>query len=114
MLSEKDIIELYKEKGIFSGNELYLKLRESADFIKTCSDNNFAVVGIEGVYFEGEKSIPDMNIIADYSSATKDDWHSFKEQCNESALALIHSTDPKKKVHLNFLVLKKPIAFLVN
>ncbi len=106
MLTETQVFEQFAPIGIVSENgEIYIPKRKASDFIDLCENNQLAVIGMEGFIYEDSKFIPQLDLIADYSSSEFGDWISYMETCNSAARAFIESAKSKDNLFFTFVVL---------
>jgi hypothetical protein len=68
VLSEHELLARFHDYGQIHGGELYLASTAAHDFVAACQENEIAVVGIEGFKVSGDKRLPLLDGIADYSA----------------------------------------------
>jgi hypothetical protein len=106
MLTETQVFEQFAPIGIVAeGGEIYIPKREVSDFIDLCESNQLAVIGVEGLIYEDGKFIPQLDLIADYSSSRIADWTTYMETCNSAARAFIESAKSRENLYFTFVVL---------
>lgn len=65
----------------------YIREQDVFEFIKKCHENDWAIIGVDGLEDEGTYLKPRLDMIADYSSAigNRNEWNDFKISCNTLA-----------------------------
>ena len=71
-----DLEELYSE------GEVFLNAKDGLKFIELCEKEQWAVIGVEGGFYDGEVFTPDSNLAEDYSSINFWNWYLYKQNCN--------------------------------
>lgn len=105
MLTETQVFERFAPIGIAAeGGELYIPKQIASDFIDLCENNDLAVIGIEGLIYEDGKFIPQLDLIADYSSLHPVSWTSYKGTCNSAARAFIASSKSPGDLYFSFVI----------
>jgi len=108
MLSKDELLKEYQSQGIVSSSSLYLDLQTSFDFVNACSQNNLAVVGLEGFVYQDGKLLPQLDLIADCSLDVELlDWSEYREQCNAHALNILQALPVREGLVINFVVVSK-------
>ena len=98
--------ERFSTAGISSeGGELYLSKDSALDFIRACQENDLAVIGLEAFLYEDGKLIPQIDLIADYSSTISHSWESYKRACNGYSENFVNSVPLAGEVYFSFTVL---------
>lgn len=108
MLSEKQVFDQFISRGVAGDyGELYLPRASSLEFIQACEENDLAVVGIEGFRYEDGKLLPQLDLIADYSSTPDASWSSYKNACNNSARIFVEDSDSRYSLCFSFTVMSR-------
>ncbi len=84
MINPENLINHSGLDSISRGGEIYLRWESIAKFTNMCTQNNIAIIGIEGFKLKEEKIIPDMDLIADFSCSKDTAWNDYLQGCNES------------------------------
>lgn len=105
-LSEDDLVEFFRPRGLFRGNELYLDPTTSVDFADACEKNDLAIIGIEGFIYTPPWLEPQMDLIADWSLGKREAeaWEVFRQRCNRISGDFIRRLRPEPGLLLNFTV----------
>jgi hypothetical protein len=107
VLSEKQVFSLYQDKAIVRHHEFFLPASNALDFLETCDQNCFAVVGMEGFIYDGQTVQPQLDLIADYSAASGDTWEEFKKICNASARAFLGQLPTRNNLVFTFVLMSR-------
>jgi hypothetical protein len=110
MLSETEIIDYFRKHGIFQDDgELYLRVPIALKFVEVCQENELAIIGFEGFFYddEGRTIEPLLDQIADFSTVKATHWEEFKNLCNKYSKKLIRGLSQKEGIVVNFTVLSQ-------
>ncbi|MBI1928512.1 hypothetical protein HYR99_30250 [Candidatus Poribacteria bacterium] len=110
MLSETEIIDRFRQHGIFQDDgELYLRVPIALKFVEVCQENELAIIGFEGFYYDDEKETiePLFDQIADFSALKASSWEEFRNLCNKYSKELIRELSPQERIVINFTVLSQ-------
>lgn len=110
MLSETEIIDRFREHGIFQeGDELYLRAPMALKFVEVCQENELAVIGFEGFFYDDDEETiePLLDQIADFSTVKAAHWEEFRNLCNTYSKKLIRGLSQKEGIVVNFTVLSQ-------
>lgn len=108
MLSEEQIYARFTSNGIVTeGGEVYIPKISAAEFIELCEKNDLAVIGIEGLVYSDGNLIPQLDLIADYSSSHSSDWSSHKLACNSAARTFVHGSNSRENLYFAFVVMSE-------
>lgn len=66
----------------------YIQETDVFEFVRRCDENDWAIVGVDGLERNGINLRPRLDMIADYSFAVgnQNKWNNFKVLCNTSAI----------------------------
>lgn len=107
--SDQVIEKIFSEKGIRPGGagELYLPIELLNQFMKVAEENNFAVLGIEGLEINAaEESIMPLPIVGDFSKRPGP-WLKYKQACNNEAREFIATVKPMPKMYFAYVVVNE-------
>ena len=109
MLCEDEIINRFRKRGMFRGNELYLEVPVALDFWATCEENNLAIIGIEGFWYNAEKDSiqPIMDYIEDYSEFEASDWEAYRDRCNQLGKDFLRKLPSRADLVVNFVAVSR-------
>lgn len=107
MLSETEIFERYRQHEIVQGGELYFSLPKAFDFLVECQENDIAVIGIEGFLCNQGMIKPQLDMIADYSSASASGWQEYREMCNQYSQDFLENLTFRNGLIVSFVVLSE-------
>lgn len=89
-MTEQELYEPYRAASIVtSGGEVYIPKCQAAQFLALCNSEGFGILGIDCIRQEGNKAILDSELIADFSSRTREDYVSFLRNTFEDALRFL-------------------------
>ena len=110
MLSEDEIIDRFREHGIFqNGGELYLRVPMALKFVEVCRGNDLAIIGFEGFSYDDDEGTiePLFDQIADFSAVKASNWEKFRNLCNKYCKDIICGLSQKEGMVVNFTVLSQ-------
>lgn len=105
-ITEQQLEALFGDRSLLRGRERYFDLSTSSDFIESCSENDFAIIGMEGFEMVEGALAPRMDLIADLSGLRAPTWSEFKEHANRSAKGFLKAINDRE-VLLNFTVVSR-------
>lgn len=89
-VDESELIVKFRRRGLWRGNELYLRPPVALEFIEAATSDALRVIGIECFEEESNMLLPRLDLIADFSETTlkraNDDARSFIESVPEHVL----------------------------
>jgi len=84
--------------------ELFLDTPTALDFVAACQEKDLAVLGLEGFILDSGKLRPQLDMVADYSSAEKSTWEMFRDYCNRSAQKFLRSISPRSGLVFSIVI----------
>lgn len=101
----------YKKKG----GEIFIPENRYLEFVKGCGEESFLIIGIEGFILEENKTIPRMDMIADFSNLTSViDWDIAIERSFLSSHKFFESLEKLDNLYFNFVCITKDEAKELN
>ncbi|MDP1696627.1 MAG: hypothetical protein U0975_00960 [Erythrobacter sp.] len=89
-MTEQELYEPYRTASIVTlGGEVYIPKRQAAQFLARCNKEGFGILGIDCIRQEGNRTILDSELIADFSSRAREDDSSFLRSTFEDALRFL-------------------------
>jgi hypothetical protein len=107
VLSEHELLARFHDYGQIHGGELYLASTAAHDFVAACQENEIAVVGIEGFKVSGDKRLPLLDCIADYSATSADTWQDFCRLCNKYSHEFLAAQPLDQHIVFNLVTMSK-------
>jgi len=98
--SMEEILQLSNLEEVYSEGEIFLSAKEGVSFTELCERVDWAVIGVEGGFYDDKVFTPDLSLVEDYSSINFKDWHSYRQNCNLKATQFLKTFDNQK--HLRF------------
>jgi len=93
-MTEQELYEPYLIASIVTpGGEVYIPKRQAAQFLARCNRGRFGILGIDCIRQEGNRTILDSELIADFSSRTREDDSSFLRKTYEDALRFLENIE---------------------
>lgn len=96
MLTQEEVLEQFRKRAKRVAGEIYITLSDALDLVAACDANDLAVLGLEGVLYDGQKVSAQSDMILDCSvSGPLGTWSQKRESCNKAALHFLESLTPR-------------------
>jgi len=102
----EQLLDQFRARGIVRGGDVLLAPRDAIDVIGESERSDIAVIGIDALTVEPNKTIPHPDLIADCSSPRATAWSEYRDAANQCArlfLERLASAHPSLKVSLTGL-----------
>ena len=106
-MRSQEIYDQHSEYGVTQGGELYLDPARALDFVTACNDNDLAIIGIEGFLYEQGTIVPQLDMIADFSSTKASNWQEYRTKCNRDAAAFLQRLTRSDNIVCSFVVVSQ-------
>lgn len=105
----------YSKECKRKGGGVYIPENRYLEFVKKCKEESFLIIGIEGFILEENKTIPRMDMIADFSNLTSVvDWDIAVERSSLSSHKFFESVEKLDNLYFNFVCITKDEAEELN
>ena len=107
--AERRVRDALADVGFVSGGEFYLAAAAVQRFLEACQGELLAVIGIEGFTLLDGKLMPDLDLIADFSSFLRADgtWEVLVRQTMHEARLFVGHIPPRPDRWLNFTLVSE-------
>ena len=106
-MTEEALFEPFRDAATIRDGEMFFTPRCAFDFIAACSQNRFAIIGVEGFQLSDGETRPQLDMIQDFSSTQSATWQSYCAACNQAASSLLQRVYETPGLFLNFTVLSE-------
>jgi hypothetical protein len=103
-VAPEEVIERYRGRGVCRGAELYFDGTVGEEIVRTCEEQDLAVIGVEGFELVGKEIRPRLDLIADYSTDPRSPWTEFRSGCNRAALDFLRRAGSDIRVIFCFVL----------
>lgn len=79
-----------------------IRLQDCRCLIEACKAQNVLILGIEGFTISGDKAVPDMDMIADFSALTAKTWDAACLEATASAMIYFDSLKSQGNMYFDF------------
>lgn len=102
---EDHITSMFRPNGISRGGELYLTPLDAQRMADACAQNGLAVVGVDAAVLEPGATIPQGDLVADFSGLRGSSWAAFVEECNRQCRTFIAALPDRSNLFLTLTVI---------
>jgi len=103
-MTEKDILNYFKDDLYWSGGESYLPRNQCLSFVKKCRDECILILGIESYLIDGNSIFPQIEHIADFSELKESSFTKRVDKLYVSSLAFMESVPVCDNQYFNFVL----------
>ncbi|MBY6037010.1 hypothetical protein KUV80_10105 [Fictibacillus nanhaiensis] len=111
MSLEESLIDKFQNRGILSGEELYLNILDSFDFISACTDLNLAIIGVDFFYIKADGTypiFPNKNLDCSSFLRKQEQWVDIVKSCNKFAKdSLLIESNKDSSQYCTFVVIEE-------
>jgi hypothetical protein len=91
LLTPDEVEQQFSERGEMHEGALCLPPLDAIECLHLCESNDLAVIGVDTFLAEEGRMVPQLHLVADFSSMSHDDWQAFREFCNTETERFIAS-----------------------
>lgn len=103
-MTEQELYEPYRATSIVTlGGEVYIPRRLADQFLARCNREGFGILGIDCIRQEGNQTILDSELIADFSSRTHEADSAFLRNTFEDALRFLDNIE-EDQIFFSFML----------
>jgi hypothetical protein len=85
LLTPEQVEERFRERGEMHEGALCLRPHYAVECVKTCERNDLAVIGVDTFLESQGRMVPQLHLVADFSSMSAADWAAFRGLCNRES-----------------------------
>jgi len=83
MLTPEEVERRFADRGEMHDGALCLQPADALECVQVCERNDLAVIGVDTFISDEDRMVPQLHLVADFSTMSHDDWTAFRRFCNE-------------------------------